>query len=105
MIVVSDPSHQQKRRRSHLRAVPADGEPPRPGPADSEPPKPDWWKALMLGLNVVAIAFVGWVGYERTGWRGAVFLVIVGVAVSYGYRHAAIAAGRVAARRGRKPSD
>jgi hypothetical protein len=83
----------QKRRRSHLRVVRDDGEPPRP----------DWWKALMVGLNVVAIAFVAWVGYERTGWRGAVFLVVVGVAVTYGYRHAAAAAGRVAARRGRRP--
>ncbi len=69
---------------------------------DDEPPRPGWWNALMLGLNVVAIAFVGWVGYERTGLRGAIFLVVVGVAVTYGFRHAADAASRVA-RRARKP--
>ncbi len=59
----------------------------------------------MLILNVVAIAFVAWVGYERSGWRGAIFLLVVGLAVTYGYRHAAMAAGRVAARRGRKPPE
>jgi hypothetical protein len=85
-----------EQRHTHLRVVRDDRE---------EPPHPDWWGAFMVALNVAAIAFVAWVGYERSGWRGALFLVVVGVAVSYGYRHAAMAAGRVAARRGRKPPE
>ena len=82
-----------KQRHTHLRVVRDDRE---------EPPRPDWWKSFMLALNLFAIAFVAWVGYERRGLRGAVFLAVVGFAVTYGYRHAATAASRVA-RRARKP--
>ncbi len=76
------------RGREHLRLV-----------HDAEPRRPGWWTASVFVLNVAAVGFLAWIGYEQMGIVGALVLTAIGLTIAYGYRHAASAAGRVADRR------
>ena len=71
---------------------------------DDAPTRPSWWRALIVALNVAAVAFVAWVGYERSGVRGALILTAVALAVAWGFRRAGTAADRVSRRGGRPPA-